>query len=185
MTWNAARSSLPIVFALLACGDGGAGSDIGGAPGTGGGVIGGAALGGAGGDGGQSGGQGGGQGGGGEAPLCGEDLPAVSFAKDVQPIFTQSCAKTNCHRGSSADEDLELTAEVSHSQIVGVETSQCSGDRIRIVPGDPDASYLFDKIRGVDLCGDSDRMPAGNTANLTDAQTAILQAWICNGAPND
>jgi hypothetical protein len=145
----------------------------GGAPGTGGMPVGGASTGGA-----ANGGAGG------VAAACAGDLPVVSFVADVQPIFTQSCAKTNCHKGNQPDAGLDLSAGKAYAEIVGVDTAECSGDRTRVIPGDPDESYLFDKVLGVDLCNKSSRMPI-NSAKLSEAKLAVLHAWICAGAPDN
>jgi hypothetical protein len=121
---------------------------------------------------------------GGGSAACVGDLPVVSFAADVQPIFTQSCAKTNCHKGTQPDAGLDLSAGKAYAEIVGVATAECSGDRTRVIPGDPDESYLFDKVLGVDLCNKSSQMPI-NSPKLSEAKLAVLHAWICAGALDD
>ncbi|MEJ7732895.1 MAG: hypothetical protein WKG00_27330 [Polyangiaceae bacterium] len=121
---------------------------------------------------------------GGGAAACASDLPVVSFAADIQPIFTQSCALTNCHRGSQPDVGLDLSDGKAHAEIFGVATAECSGARTRVIPGDPDESYLLDKVLGVDLCNKSSRMPI-NSPKLSEAKLAVLHAWICAGALDD
>jgi hypothetical protein len=109
----------------------------------------------------------------------------VSFAADVQPILTASCAKTNCHSGAAPDEGLSLMAGQSHAELVGAATSECSGTRTRVAAGDPAESYLFDKVRGVDLCGTSKRMPPPLGPMLSQSDRDVLEAWICGGALDD
>jgi len=186
------RSMLLLAFllAIPGCGEDGSGA---GASGEGAGSSsGGPSVGGAGGDGGtggvpvgsaSTGGAASGGAGGGHA-ACAGGLPVVSFAADVQPIFTQSCAKTNCHKGSKPDAGLDLSAGKAYAEVVGVATAECSGDRSRVIPGDPEESYLFDKVLGVDLCNKSSRMPI-NSAKLSEAKLAVLHAWICAGALDD
>jgi hypothetical protein len=178
---------LALLVSLLACGDDGSGDGSSG-PGPGGGASSSSASsGGAGGAGGGAmggGGAGAAGGGAGGGSACSSGLPTVSFAADVQPIFTQSCAKTNCHKGTAPDVGLDLSAGKSHADIVGVATAECSGDRVRVIAGDPQQSYLFDKVVGVDLCGNSSRMPI-NSPKLSDAHLAVLEAWICGGALDD
>jgi hypothetical protein len=52
-----------------------------------------------------------------------------------------------------------------------------------VKPGDPSASYLVDKLLGVDLCSGA-RMPPQGTP-LSDASMATIAAWICQGAANN
>lgn len=148
-------------------GTGGGGALAGGGPATGGAAVGGA-----------------GGGGGSNVDACPPGLPVVSFAADVQPILTQSCAKTNCHKGSAPDVGLDLAEGNAHADIVDVTTAQCGQTRKRIIPGDPEESYLLDKVRGVDLCDKSSRMPL-LAAKLSEEKITTIQAWICGGALND
>jgi len=108
-----------------------------------------------------------------------------SFATDVQLILTTSCARNNCHRGSSPDEDLDLSEGAAWAQLVGVETEQCGGDKTRVSPGDPARSYLVHKIRGEELCEDSRRMPPPYRFPLSDDQIQVIVDWICSGAADD
>jgi hypothetical protein len=95
---------------------------------------------------------GGGNGGGGstgptgcvcKAPGC----PTVSFAQNIQPIFNRSCATSGlCHVGNGAG-DLDLTSSVAYKMIVRVKSSQ-QPNKLRVKPGSPDASYLYQKITG-------------------------------------
>ncbi|NUP08508.1 MAG: PE-PGRS family protein [Polyangiaceae bacterium] len=189
MMSSAARFAFGLVLFVAACGDSStSGGGGGGTPSDGGGAAGGSNDGGApatDGGGGSGGADATGGAGGAIEGLCGADLPVVSFAADVQPIFTSTCAKSTCHAGTQPDGSLDLREGAAHAELTNVSTSGCSGDRTRIVPGDPDESYLFDKIRGVDLCGTSHRMPPSPNPMLSDEQIAIFEAWICAGAKDD
>jgi hypothetical protein len=60
--------------------------------------------------------------------------------------------------------------------------SQCGG-KTYVVPGQPDASLLYDKIsKTTPICGM--RMPATGTV-LTDPEIATVRAWIAAGAMNN
>jgi hypothetical protein len=60
--------------------------------------------------------------------------------------------------------------------------SQCGG-KTYVVPGQPDASLLYDKLsKAMPICGM--RMPATGTV-LTDAEIATVRAWIAAGAMNN
>ena len=105
----------------------------------------------------------------------------VSFAADVQPIFDRSCGGNACHAGVNPAEGLDLGAGVSHGELVGVPAGQC-GERLRVSPGDPEASYLVDKLRGVDLCAGT-RMP--KSGSLPAAEIQIIADWIAQGAEDN
>jgi hypothetical protein len=55
---------------------------------------------------------------------------------------------------------------------------------IRVIPGDPDNSYLVKKLEG--SAGISGRrMPFSGPPYLTDGQILILRRWIALGAPRN
>lgn len=114
-----------------------------------------------------------------------EGAETVSFANDVSPIFAQKCATTGCHTGALPDGGLDLDALDAHEETVGTATQGCSGDRVRVIAGDPAESYLWDKINGTDLCGTSKKMPPATKPQLTDEEKRTITSWICGGALND
>ena len=111
----------------------------------------------------------------------------VSFATDIQPIFTASCAGSQCHSAMAHKSELILAAGRAYEQLVGVATDQCGGQRLRVAPGNPSGSYLMNKVTGYDMCGTKGaRMPRGNNpVALTDTDYQNLSAWICSGAPEN
>jgi hypothetical protein len=52
-----------------------------------------------------------------------------------------------------------------------------------VAPGDPAHSYLVNKLTGVGMCPNSQRMPLGTA--LTEAQIQTIVDWICAGALDD
>lgn len=116
---------------------------------------------------------------GGVCQRCGE---GVSFAADVQPIFTASCGGSTCHSGARPSAGLDLTAGRAHGALVGVAAFQCAS-RLRVAPGDPDGSYLMAKLLGVDMCR-GNRMPKAEES-LTAEELDLVRDWICGGARND
>lgn len=106
----------------------------------------------------------------------------VSFAKDVQSIFSASCTGTGCHSGASPRGGLSLEAGKAHGELVDVRSSACA-DRVLVTPGDVSKSYLDNKLTGVGMCFGT-RMPRAGVA-LPAAQLATIRSWICNGAKND
>lgn len=109
--------------------------------------------------------------------------PSVSFAVDVQPIFTTSCTSGGCHgSGPKPAGDLSLVAGKSHAELVNVASGSCSG-KVLVKPGAVDQSYLVNKLTGVGMCSGS-RMPKADGA-LPVTQLDAIRAWICSGAKND
>jgi hypothetical protein len=108
--------------------------------------------------------------------------PVMTLSKDVQPIFTTSCALAGCHRGSSPEEGLSLAAGETFASVVGVPSSQAS-DLNLVEPGDPQMSYLFHKISGTQrsVGGEGTRMPR-NRAALKAADIEKIRLWIEQGA---
>ncbi|MEZ4449411.1 MAG: hypothetical protein R3B09_08025 [Nannocystaceae bacterium] len=109
---------------------------------------------------------------------CGE---AVSFTVDVQPIFSARCTGAGCHGKPMPAAGLDLGAGLSYADLVGVASSECA-NRLRVAPSQPDASYLIDKVKGINLCTGT-KMP--KVGSLTAEEVATLEAWVCNGAPSN
>lgn len=103
---------------------------------------------------------------------------AVGFSSQVQPILTESCTGSGCHGGRMPAEGLDLTAGNAYATLVGVTATQCS-ERQRVAPGEPESSYLIDKLLGMELCNGT-RMPKGSP--LGQAEIQIIMDWIAAGA---
>ena len=114
------------------------------------------------------------------ACVCGSDV--VSFAADVQPILTASCAKTTCHTGPNPRAQLDLTAGAAHAELVGPISIACTMDAPLIAAGQPSESYFMKKILGSELCAGK-RMPP--SASLPEDQIKTISDWICAGALDD
>ena len=122
---------------------------------------------------------------------CVPSKTAPSFAQDVQPIFTERCATSQCHSASLNAGSQNLAAGSSYADTVGVRSLE---DRklLRVKPGSLRASYLARKILGQGLppAGPAP-MPQGcpgfvpTSGCLTPAELFTILSWIQNGAPND
>lgn len=115
---------------------------------------------------------------GGSCVACGE---GISFAADVQPIFTANCT-TGCHGGRVPSSGLDLSAGSAYEALVGV-PSMCPDGRLLVAPGDAEASLLYQKVADVGGCGGS-RMPLGRSP-LSSEEIATIRGWICGGARDD
>jgi hypothetical protein len=113
-----------------------------------------------------------------------------TFASIQQEIFNTTDASgrlacTNCHSnvGRNPSGGMNLLSGVSYANLVGVASTGKPG-AVRVIPGDPDNSYIIHKLEGrSDIVGV--RMPRGNGPFLTDGQILVIKRWIANGAPNN
>jgi hypothetical protein len=110
---------------------------------------------------------------------CGCAGDNVSFLVDVAPLLADSCTSPGCHGFPAAAEGLDLRAGFAYDGLVGVPSSQCN-DRLRVAPGQPSASYLLDKLTGVNLCFGTKMPKVG--PGFSAEQIAIISEWICQGA---
>ena len=105
----------------------------------------------------------------------------VSFQTIQDQVFTPICAQ--CHAGASAPQGLQLSQGEAYAMIVGV-ASQEQPALKRIAPGDPDNSYLVQKIMGTAAVGA--QMPDGCPITqpcLTTATIDLIRQWVSEGAP--
>jgi hypothetical protein len=91
-------------------------------------------------------------------------------------VFTPICSV--CHAGGAAPLGLRLDATNSYALLVGVPSVELPSLQ-RVRAGDPDASYLVQKIEGHASVGG--RMPLGGPP-LPDATIAVIRQWITDGA---
>jgi hypothetical protein len=92
---------------------------------------------------------------------------------------------TNCHSnvGRNPSGGMNLLSGVSYASLVGVGSTGKPG-AVRVVPGDPENSYILHKLEGRSTIAGV-RMPRGNGPYLTDGQLLVIKRWISNGAPNN
>ena len=103
-----------------------------------------------------------------------------SYASVIQNIFDRKgCTASSCH-GSSQQAGLNLRSGSSYADLVGVEATQSTSDRV--IPGDADGSYLVVKVEGRQTVGA--RMPLGGS-NLDNIDLTNLKNWITQGAKNN
>lgn len=110
-------------------------------------------------------------------PLDSGPLPlAPTFASIQQNVFTPTC--TRCHAGASAPTGLRLDEASSYAMLVNVASVEVPSLR-RVRPGDPDLSYLIQKLEGRAAVGG--RMPL-NSPPLPQATIDVVRQWILEGA---
>jgi len=129
---------------------------------------------------------------------CDEKLSTLAGpTPDLEPTFasvqanvfekTDSAGRpacVNCHTntGRNPSGGMNLNHDVAYDQLVNVASARKPG-AIRVIPGDPDNSYIIHKIEGhPDIVGV--RMPQRGPY-LTDGQILIIRRWIAIGAPRN
>jgi len=127
---------------------------------------------------------------------CGSDSPAdpngggggngrtvkenPSFAADVQEILQrQGCTSSGCH-GSAPRGSLDLRPAAAWSALVGVPA--VSEPVVRVIPGNPEGSYLVMRVEGRQQVG-SRMPPGGSPLDAVDLQN--IRNWIARGAQNN
>ena len=101
---------------------------------------------------------------------------SADFNSIQQNVFTPIC--TACHAGSNAPQGLHLDAANSYSQLVGVPSVE-QPSILRVAVGDPDNSYIIQKLEGHAASGA--QMPFGGPP-LPASTIAFIRQWISAGA---
>ena len=110
----------------------------------------------------------------------GGDVPLAPTLASVQAnVFNPSCIV--CHAGASAPQGLRLDAANSFTNLVGVASRQDSSF-LRVAPGDPDLSYLVQKLEGTASVGE--QMPLGGPP-IPQWTIDFMRQWITDGALPD
>jgi hypothetical protein len=113
-------------------------------------------------------GAGGGTGGGGVVPpssTCSPD--SVYFVNDIMPMIASNCTMSGCHGNVATADGIYLTTYNNIMRYVNA--------------GNAAQSKLYKVL----FRSGSDRMPPPPNAPLSDAQKALLQKWINQGAKNN
>jgi len=101
----------------------------------------------------------------------------VTLAQLNADIFTPKCATAGCHSGNSPAQGMSLASASIAAAIIDVPSGQRASVK-RIDPGNPDGSYLLQKIRGT---GAGSQMPLGG-APLSAAEIQLIVDWVTVGA---
>ncbi len=126
----------------------------------------------------------GGSGGGGDSTLpLPTPLPPFDpvFSAIQSEVFTPDCATSGCHQGAGAPQGLRLDEANSYGLLVDVDSNEVSSIK-RVAPGDPDNSYLIQKLEGTASVGQ--QMPLGR-APLEQSRIDVIRQWITDGAVDD
>jgi len=138
-------------------------------------------------------GSGGGGGGGQPAtPSCKSQVPGnpISYKTNIQPIYDRSCALSGCHIPPVLNQGLDMSASRSYKDTVGANAVEVPRLK-RVKKGDPDNSYLFQKIvgapgiAGVEMPQGCPGAPLNGAQCLTPDEIDAIRTWILECAPNN
>ena len=131
---------------------------------------------------------------------CDEKLSDIAGpSPNLQPTFSSiqreifettdtsgRAACIQCHTnagGRTPSGGMNLSHDVAYATLVGVAGRGKQGV-VRVIPGDPDHSYIVQKLEGAPgIVGE--RMPRTGGPYLTEGQISIIKRWIEIGANND
>ncbi|MDH3652697.1 MAG: hypothetical protein OEN21_00365 [Myxococcales bacterium] len=99
-----------------------------------------------------------------------------TIPKDAQTVFGESCATIGCHDDATTASNLNLLSPGVESRVLNVNATGVGCEaRVLVVAGDPNSSYLFDKVLGtIGICGS--RMPL--LSILPDSDVEVIREWI-------
>ncbi len=100
----------------------------------------------------------------------------AGLEEDAPSLLRRRCATAGCHPADrpQARLDLESPGLATRLRTATSSTSVCRDERL-LVPGDPAASLLYDKLGAMPRCGA--RMPI-TPGPLEPAEIARVEAWI-------
>jgi len=111
-----------------------------------------------------------------DGPICEIEPTLVSLKEHY---FAASCSFDSCH-GSKKAGGLDLTGDL-HADLVNV-SAVAATNKDLVVPGDPDASFLLQKVEGP-APGEGDIMPLGAPEPMDPGcRIKMLRQWIADGA---
>ncbi len=114
-----------------------------------------------------------------------QNVTPVTLTQLQSQIFGPTCAVSGCHSGPTSNAlptGMNLTSTAnSFAALVNV-TSLQVGTLNRVTPGDPNNSYLVQKLEGTAAGGV--RMPQGGPF-LDQAAIDMVRQWIADGAINN
>lgn len=104
-----------------------------------------------------------------------------TFAGDIQPVFTGSCATSSACHAAPGQEGLVLSPGQAYSHLVNVSSTEVPA-LWRVRPAKTDSSYVVNKIEGTQAVGV--RMPPSGSA-LSAATIQKIKTWITKDAKNN
>jgi len=117
-----------------------------------------------------------------------------SFRKAIEPILTEHCAAADGCHGERPSPSVSLDLRRGHAYAALVSrAAETRARALRVVPGEPEKSFLIDKLRGTLAFGEGKPMPVDpETGAPLDATSlpagfveSTLSEWILAGAHDE
>jgi mono/diheme cytochrome c family protein len=108
------------------------------------------------------------------------DAPGSTYSAEIVPLLEANCA--TCHLTGEEAGGMSLVGDDAIGFLVGKPSEEVPG-LMRVVPGEPDKSYLVMKLEGTHILhgGSGAQMPFG-APPLSLEQIARVRQWIAQGA---
>jgi hypothetical protein len=112
-------------------------------------------------------------------PARAAENAAPTLKNDIQPIFDRACS--SCHGVDHQRSKLNLSLATAAGALVGTPSDEVP-QMVRVKPGDPGASYLWQKLQNTAPKGKG--MPRGifSSKRLPEAELDLIKKWIEAGA---
>jgi hypothetical protein len=108
-----------------------------------------------------------------------------SFAADIAPLLSTNCESCHSPTGTAFSfTKLSLTKADAYALLVNVESVEMATLKKpmkRVLPGNPDSSFLYLKVSMKTPPGGGQRMPL-NAAALAADKIELIRSWIAAGA---
>jgi hypothetical protein len=108
--------------------------------------------------------------------------PTPSFSQLQAQVFTPICSACHSGTGGSLPDSMNLTAGNAYASLVNVASVERRSLK-RVNPGNPDSSYLVQKLEAAARVA-GERMPLGGPY-LDQATLNEVINWITQGAANN
>jgi hypothetical protein len=127
---------------------------------------------------------------------AGTSFPQCDAGVTFQQVLTMnlnSCGSSSggvlrgCHQVDPPAGNLDLRPAAAYRSLVSAPATQAVG-KLRVVPGRPLESFLYQKLTNSQATAEGLPMPQGEGIMWQpppDAQLERLRCWINRGAPND
>jgi hypothetical protein len=124
------------------------------------------------------------------ATACGGDgsTEDATFEAVVKDVLVPRCTFASCHAPPTVAAGLDLTAERACGMLID-QASCLFPDRMRVVPGKPDDSFLFHKIVGQGLsqtptgtCAPTNLLMPFGGSQIPQGELDLVRSWIAAGA---
>lgn len=106
--------------------------------------------------------------------LLSSTAAAETFATIYDDIIAPGCVR--CH-GTRGNLDMR-DRETAYRNLLSADTGPACAGQQRVVPGDPEASLLYQKLAGTPACG----APMPPTGPLPPELVERVRQWIADGA---